>query len=96
MGASPRAGVAASVSRAMKKCALSSATAALAYVYYEEEPGRQFVGRLIKLSKICGSGPGPKARNPGPKKGGAFAGDGRHGSIIPSPGRVRSRNDIGV
>jgi len=40
----------------------------LACVYYEEEPGRQFVGRLIKLSKICGSGPGPKARNPGPKK----------------------------
>jgi hypothetical protein len=31
---------------------------------------------------------------PGPE-GGAFAGDGRHGSIIPSPGRVRSRNDMG-
>jgi hypothetical protein len=31
---------------------------------------------------------------PGPE-GGAFAGDGRHGSIIPKPGRVRSRNDMG-
>jgi hypothetical protein len=29
---------------------------------------------------------------PGPE--GAFAGDGRHGSIIPNPGRVRSRNDM--
>jgi hypothetical protein len=28
---------------------------------------------------------------PGPE-GGAFAGDGRHGSIVPSPGRVRSPN----
>jgi hypothetical protein len=27
---------------------------------------------------------------------GAFAGDGKHGSIIPSAGRVRSRNDMGV
>jgi hypothetical protein len=27
-------------------------------------------------------------------EGGALAGDGRQGSIIPSPGRVRSRNDI--
>ena len=27
-------------------------------------------------------------------EGGTFAGDGRHGSIIPKPGRVRSRNDI--
>jgi hypothetical protein len=26
-------------------------------------------------------------------EGGAFAGDGKHGSIIPSPGRVRSRNE---
>jgi hypothetical protein len=24
----------------------------------------------------------------------AIAGEGKHGSIIPSPGRVRSRNDI--
>jgi hypothetical protein len=32
---------------------------------------------------------------PGPE-GGALAGDGRHGSIMPSPGRVRSRNDMGV
>jgi hypothetical protein len=32
---------------------------------------------------------------PGPE-GGTFAGDGRHGSIIPSPGRVRSRNNIGA
>jgi hypothetical protein len=30
---------------------------------------------------------------PGPE-GGALAGDGRHGSMIPDPGRVRSRNDI--
>src|SRR6516165_3323453 len=30
---------------------------------------------------------------PGPE-GGALAGDGKHGSIIPSPGRVRSRNDM--
>jgi hypothetical protein len=30
---------------------------------------------------------------PGPE-GGALAGDGRHGSIIPRPGRVRSRNDM--
>ena len=29
-------------------------------------------------------------------EGGAFAGDGKHGSIIPSPWRVRSRNDIGI
>ena len=29
--------------------------------------------------------------------GGAFAGDGRHGSIIPNPGRIRSaRNDMRV
>jgi len=28
---------------------------------------------------------------PGPE-GGAFAGNGKHGSIIPNPGRVRSRN----
>jgi hypothetical protein len=26
--------------------------------------------------------------------GEALAGDGRHGSIMPSPGRVRSRNDM--
>jgi hypothetical protein len=32
---------------------------------------------------------------PGPE-GGALAGEGRHGSIIPSPGRVRSRNDMGA
>ena len=25
-----------------------------------------------------------------------LAGDGRHGSIMPNPGRVRSRNDMGV
>jgi hypothetical protein len=25
-----------------------------------------------------------------------LGGDGRHGSIIPSPGRVRSRNDMGA
>src|SRR5262249_58315873 len=31
---------------------------------------------------------------PGPA-GGALAGDGKHGSIIPRPGRVRSRNDMG-
>ena len=30
---------------------------------------------------------------PGPE-GGALAGEGRHGSIIPKPERVRSRNDI--
>ena len=30
---------------------------------------------------------------PGPL-GGALAGDGRHGSMIPNPGRVRSRNDM--
>ena len=28
-------------------------------------------------------------------EGGAFAGDGRQSSIIPRPGRVRSRNDMG-
>lgn len=27
-------------------------------------------------------------------EGGALAGDGRHGSTIPKPGRVRSRNDV--
>src|SRR5215472_8163820 len=31
---------------------------------------------------------------PGPE-GGAFAGDGRHGSMMPKPGRVRSRKDMG-
>jgi hypothetical protein len=30
----------------------------------------------------------------GGPEGGAFADDGRHGSIIPKPGRVRSRNDM--
>jgi hypothetical protein len=29
-------------------------------------------------------------------EGGALAGEGRHGSIIPNPGRVRSRNDMRV
>jgi len=29
-----------------------------------------------------------------PAPGGTFAGDGRQGSIIPKPGRVRSRNDM--
>jgi predicted Zn-dependent protease len=29
-------------------------------------------------------------------RGRPLAGDGRHGSTIPKPGRVRSRNDIGV
>jgi hypothetical protein len=32
---------------------------------------------------------------PGPE-GGAFAGDGKHGSMFPSPGRVRSRNDMAL
>src|SRR5690242_18036526 len=32
---------------------------------------------------------------PGPL-GGALAGEGKHGSIISNPGRVRSRNDMGV
>jgi len=36
----------------------------------------------------------PVRSQPGPL-GGALAGDGKHGSIIPSPGRVRSRNDMG-
>ncbi len=31
---------------------------------------------------------------PARPEGGALAGEGKHGSIIPSPGRVRSRNDI--
>jgi hypothetical protein len=31
-----------------------------------------------------------------PGAGGTFAGDGKHGSIIPSPRRVRSRNDMRV
>jgi hypothetical protein len=30
----------------------------------------------------------------GGPEGGVFAGDGRHGSIIPNPGRVRSRNEM--
>ncbi len=32
---------------------------------------------------------------PGPE-GGALAGDGRHGSMIPNSGRVRSRRDMGA
>jgi hypothetical protein len=31
---------------------------------------------------------------PSGPEGGAFAGDGRHGSTISKPGRVRSRNDM--
>jgi hypothetical protein len=32
---------------------------------------------------------------PGPE-GGALAGEGKHGSIIPNPERVRSRNDVDI
>src|SRR5437868_3002786 len=50
-------------------------------------PAPSFRARMRKPSCLI------SCSQPGPE-GGAFAGEGKHGSIIPSPGRVHSRNDI--